>query len=222
MSSGDHANVHSVRTVATESLEFLLLQNSQQFGLKFQRDVPHFVKEEGAFVRELKTSRLLRNGSRECSPFVPKQLALQQPEGDGRAIQFNESPFPSAAKVVDGARDQLLARSRLAQDQHARIGRRHHRNQVQGCIESWAIADDGSELRTNFLFEIKSPFGFSNPVFRCLAKVQRILNRNGYLQGHLFQKAELFIAESSLRAAERKDRKSTRLNPDQRQFAAGG
>ena len=58
-----------------------------------------------------------RHGSCECSPFVPEQLTFEEPKWDRRALQFDESPIPSAAKIVDCARDQLLTCSRLAQDQ---------------------------------------------------------------------------------------------------------
>ena len=131
MSRRDQANVYLVRTVAAESLEFLFLQHPEQLCLKFQGNVSDFIKEEGAFVCEFETARFLRDGSSKCSPFVPEQLAFEEPKWDRRAIQFDESPVPSAAEIVDCARDELLTCSRLAQDQHARIRGRHDRYQMQ-------------------------------------------------------------------------------------------
>ena len=55
MRGGDQADVNLVRTVAAESLEFLLLQDSQQFRLKFQRNVADFVKKERAFVARVQS-----------------------------------------------------------------------------------------------------------------------------------------------------------------------
>src|SRR5215471_14439516 len=99
--------------VAAESLKFLFLQNTQQFCLKLQRDVPDFIEEQGALVREFEASRLLRDCSSERAFLMTKQFTLQKPKRDGCAIQFHESSIVAAAQLVNGARDQLLTGSRL-------------------------------------------------------------------------------------------------------------
>jgi hypothetical protein len=53
MGGCDQADVHLVGVAATQSFEFLLLQDAQQFGLKFQRNVADLVKKERAFVRRI-------------------------------------------------------------------------------------------------------------------------------------------------------------------------
>src|SRR5262245_22427509 len=61
------------------------------------------------------------------------QFALQKPEWDRVAVQLDEGP--AATEMVDGARDELLARSRLAEDEHTRIRGRHHGHQVQCLLQ---------------------------------------------------------------------------------------
>jgi hypothetical protein len=70
MRGRDQSHVNLMRTVAAEPLEFLLLQDSQQFRLKFQRYIANFVKKQRAFVGKLEPSRFLGDGAGECSFFV--------------------------------------------------------------------------------------------------------------------------------------------------------
>jgi len=51
MCSGNNSHVHLVSPVAAKPLEFLLLQDPQQFRLQLQRDVAHFIQEERALIR---------------------------------------------------------------------------------------------------------------------------------------------------------------------------
>src|SRR5215813_1892126 len=74
----DQSHVNLVRTVAAEPLEFLLLQDAQQLGLKFQRYIANLVKKERAFVREFKPPRFLRDGACKGTFLVPEKLAFQQ------------------------------------------------------------------------------------------------------------------------------------------------
>ena len=55
----DEADVDLVSTIASQPLEFLLLQDTQQFCLKFERNVANLIQEKRALIREFKTSRLL-------------------------------------------------------------------------------------------------------------------------------------------------------------------
>ena len=111
----DQADINLVSAVAAESLEFLLLQDSQQFRLKFQRDVADFVQKERTLVRQFKASSLLRDRSGECSLFVSEQFTFQKPERDRCAVQFDKGSLPAAAQIVNGAGNQFFAGARLAQ-----------------------------------------------------------------------------------------------------------
>jgi hypothetical protein len=59
-------------------------------------------------VRQLEAADLLGDGAGEGPLLVAEQLALQQPGGDGRAVELNEGLFPAGAQVVQGTRDEFL------------------------------------------------------------------------------------------------------------------
>ena len=63
-------------------------------------------------------------GARKRTLLVTKQLAFEQPLGQRGAVEGDEGMARTAAALVDGARDQLLARPALARDQHRRVGGR--------------------------------------------------------------------------------------------------
>src|SRR5258708_14785872 len=120
----DKGNVNIMCAVAGESFEFLLLQDAQQFCLKFQWNVANFVKKKRALVRKFKASRFLSDRSGECAFFMTEQFTFQKPERDCSAIQFDKGPFPAAAQIANGTPDKSFTGSRLAQDQHALYSRR--------------------------------------------------------------------------------------------------
>jgi len=62
MSRGYEANVYLMSPAAAQALEFLLLQDPQQFGLQRQRNVSHLVQEQRSFVSQFESANLLRNG----------------------------------------------------------------------------------------------------------------------------------------------------------------
>jgi hypothetical protein len=100
-----------MRAIATESFEFLLLEHSQQLSLELQRNISHLIEKKSAFVGELEAASLLGDRSSESAPFVSKQLALQKPQGNRSAIQFDERASLANAQVVDRSGDKFLSGS---------------------------------------------------------------------------------------------------------------
>ena len=60
---GKQPCVNLMSAGAAESLKFLLLQNTQQFRLKFERDVADFIEKERALVRQFRASDFLSDRS---------------------------------------------------------------------------------------------------------------------------------------------------------------
>src|SRR5262249_43178238 len=58
----------------------------------------------------------LLDGAGEGALDVPEQVALHQSIGNRRAVQRDERSIAPGARIVDGPRDQLLARAALAAD----------------------------------------------------------------------------------------------------------
>jgi hypothetical protein len=69
-----HIDAPGART--TQTLELLLLQDSQQLGLQFEREIPDLVEEQRPLVRQLKAAELLREGPGEGPPLVAEEFAL--------------------------------------------------------------------------------------------------------------------------------------------------
>jgi hypothetical protein len=65
------AGVRADRAAAAQTLEFALVQDAQELGLKFKRDFTNFVEKYSAPVREFKAANALRDGSGESTFLVP-------------------------------------------------------------------------------------------------------------------------------------------------------
>src|SRR5262249_44767058 len=114
----DQPHVHPQRAGPADALERLLLEDAEQLGLQLERQVADLVEEERAAVRELEAGDALGDGAGGRAALVPEELALQQAGRDGGAVDLDEGALAALSRVVDGTRDQLLAGSGLAQDEH--------------------------------------------------------------------------------------------------------
>ena len=76
---GDDSHVDRRRAAAAaQSLNLLLLERSEQFGLQFQRQIADFVQEQRAAVCGLKSSDRLRHRARERASLVAEEFAFEQ------------------------------------------------------------------------------------------------------------------------------------------------
>src|SRR5688572_15485611 len=76
--SGDNPDVDLDGTVATHRLELLLLQNAEQFHLRFERQFTHFVQEQGAVVGQFEPPNTALGCARESTLHMPEKLTLYQ------------------------------------------------------------------------------------------------------------------------------------------------
>src|SRR5207245_10845717 len=77
------------------------------------------------------------------APFAAEQLALQDRLGDRRAVDRHERTLRAAGVLVKRAREELLAGSALAEEEHSRRARGRLADHVQGRAQRWALAHDG-------------------------------------------------------------------------------
>src|SRR5437879_10805063 len=70
-----HTDIDMDRIRAAESLHFTLLQNPQQFGLQFQRQLAYLVQKEGAALSLFEPSGPRLDGPGESPPNMSKELA---------------------------------------------------------------------------------------------------------------------------------------------------
>src|SRR6266550_242197 len=125
---------------ATQALELLFLQDAKQFGLQRRRNITDLVQKERSFVSQLEAANLLRDGSGERPFFVTKQLTLQKIQRNGSAIQSYKRASGARAEVVNGVRDQLLARPGFSLDKNGRTSRRDPFDLLEHRFQSRAVA----------------------------------------------------------------------------------
>ncbi len=75
-------------------------------------------------MRHLELAELPTNGAGERPLLVTEQFRLEQCLGDGGAVDRNKRHRRAIAQGVKRAREQLLAGTALALDEHGRIGGR--------------------------------------------------------------------------------------------------
>ncbi len=114
---------------------------------------------------------------------MTKQFAFEQPGGNGGTVEFYECPLLAPAVIVNGARNQLLSRTGIAQQQDGRIAQRDRFYQLQNVFQWGTRPNDlvKTHFAANLFFQIQlflSQFVFK---LRDLAVGERVFNRNGNL-----------------------------------------
>src|SRR4030095_17234288 len=92
--------------------------------------------EERPPVRQREPPQLPLECARERAPLVPEQLALDQTRGQRRTVHHHQRALAPRTDRVQPPRNQLLARPRLARDQHRRVGPPALRQLLQGPLSS--------------------------------------------------------------------------------------
>ena len=197
------ANIHFACMCASQPFKFSLLQGAQQLRLNLDRNISHFIQEQGALIGQFHTPYLLANGAGESSLFISKQFAFEQTGRNGGAVQLHEGALFAAASVVNGAGDQLLPRARLPEQEDSGISGSDSFHKFQNVLQCWAGPDDVLKvhLATDFFFEIEFflrelVFQFGNFVI-----CHRIFDLNGDVPRSQGEKFDIVSCESSLAGA---------------------
>src|SRR5262249_4967134 len=74
----DHSHVDLNRLLATDPLEFVVLQDLEEFGLESHIHISNFVEEDRPALSHLKYSSFSLQGARERAPLITEQLALNK------------------------------------------------------------------------------------------------------------------------------------------------
>ncbi len=99
------------------------LQHSEQLRLRRERELSDLVEEHRAPLRRLEAADPRRHRAGEGSARMSEELRLEQILGERRAVDDDERLARAVRAVVNRARDQLLARTRLAMHEHRGLGR---------------------------------------------------------------------------------------------------
>ena len=141
-----HAHVHRDVFVGTDARNLVLLQGTQDLGLRVGAHVPDFIEEQRAALGLLKLALALRHGAGERPLLVAKQLALDQLPWDGRTVDLHKRPLGAGRAVVNLAGHQFLARSVRPGDQHPRFGGRHSLDHAQDVPDCLGLPHNGVRL----------------------------------------------------------------------------
>ena len=118
-----------------------LRPTTQQARLRFRRHVADFVEEQRAAVRLFELADLLSDRARECTAFVPEQLAFEQIVRDRRHIDRHERTGLARAKLVDRLGDQFLARAAFTGDQYREIVAQDPRDHPEHALHRGTAAN---------------------------------------------------------------------------------
>ncbi len=107
---GQNANVDRNRARASDPVNFLLLERSQQLHLQMDIELGNFIQEDRPPVCKLELAQLRLCRPRERSFLMSEQLALYQFLDEGRTIHRDKHPLVSLAGSVNLTRHELLPR----------------------------------------------------------------------------------------------------------------
>jgi hypothetical protein len=142
-----HAHVHAHRLVAAHALEVLLLQEAQQLHLHGHGDLAHLVEEQRPSVGRLEAAATLLQRARERAALVAEELRLQHGLRQRRAVELDEGLVGARRVLVDGRRDQLLARAGLTMDEHGGLALGHLRHGLEEALHGRVVADQVARVQ---------------------------------------------------------------------------
>jgi hypothetical protein len=116
--SGHNARAQSALLRAAKATEAAVFDDAQQLRLQLERELGDFVEEDRSRAGNLEQTALEISGVGERTRLVTKQLALEQSFRDRGAVEGHEWLGGSGARRVNPAREQLLARARLSDQQY--------------------------------------------------------------------------------------------------------
>ena len=127
---GDDPHVHALGQRRSHAEHLARDEDAEQLGLKRKGHLPRLIEKQRAAVGSFEDPGARPVGAGECAALVPEELALEQGLGEAGAVDRQEDPLGSAARLVEGTGDELLPAARLAQNQDRRVGRREALHQL--------------------------------------------------------------------------------------------
>ncbi|GDV47058.1 hypothetical protein ExPUPEC04_01225 [Escherichia coli] len=118
MSRRNQPDINRDGLVAADTLNFALLNRTQQTNLHHRRDIANFIEKQRAAVRLNKAPFPAFVGPGKRPFFVTEQFRLQQGFVERRAVERYQRFFATCATGVNRPGDQLFTGAGIAVDQH--------------------------------------------------------------------------------------------------------
>ena len=125
-----------------QGLETFFLEHAQQLDLELAGQVPHLVQEDGAARRQLETAGLVLFGVGKGPGLVAEELGFQQGIRQGAAVHGHKGPLLALGQGMDGPGEELLARARLAQQEHGGLAARDLGQDGEDAVQGHGPAHD--------------------------------------------------------------------------------
>src|SRR5581483_224890 len=220
---GYQTNVHLHRFVATQPFEFVILQDTQQFGLKFEGYVAHLIEKKGSAIGEFEAANFLVDRAGESSLFMAEQFAFQHARGNGGAVQLNKAVPLAPAQIMHGTSKYLLAGTGFSEYQDGGIAGSNGFGIDQGPLDGGAFADDFLEVQlgADLLFQIELLLRELVLELRNFLVSARVFEGRCDVIGDLNQQIGLVRTECVLVLAGEVERPHHGLGSHQRNRAAG-
>jgi hypothetical protein len=119
---GDHPHIDRNYAAASQPLDLLFLEDAQEFGLEFEREISDFIEKQRSSVGSLKAPHGLCNGTGKSAALMSEKFTFEQCTRNRRAINRHEAVLPAWAGVVNPLCDDFFAAARFALNQNAAIG----------------------------------------------------------------------------------------------------
>src|SRR5260370_24670676 len=94
---------------APHPLEFMFLQDTQQFGLQPRRNISDLIQEERSLVGQFEATDLLCDSAGKSASLMAKKLAFQQIEWNSSAVKLYEWSSAARAQILNRPRHQRLS-----------------------------------------------------------------------------------------------------------------
>ena len=105
----EHAHIHRRFGLTAQPPDLAVLEHAQQLGLRGRGHFADFVQKQRAAVGQFKAADAPLGGARESSPLVAEDFALHERFRNGGAIDGHKRPVGARRKLVERARQDLLA-----------------------------------------------------------------------------------------------------------------
>ena len=141
----DEADVHNPRARLADAADLFLLEDAEELGLEGQRQISDLVEKERAAGGLFDKADLVPHRPGERAPGVAEELAFEERLRDGGAIDGDERPAASAARVMNGLRRELFARAALAGDEDRSVRIADLLDHGADAPDRRRLAEEGSE-----------------------------------------------------------------------------
>ena len=132
----DHARVHPHRRRGSQAAKHSFIEKFQNLRLHDRLQLPDLVEKRGAAVGQLEEPGLVSHRRGKGAARMPEQLRLDEIRRDGSAVDLHKRAGGARALTMDGAGEEPLPGTGLAQHQNrgARAGR-HATRQVEDLAQ---------------------------------------------------------------------------------------